>query len=199
MSGSSSYWRERYLNKETGWDIGKVSPPIREYIDQLKTKKIDILIPGAGNAYEAEYLFKNGFKNVFVLDIAAEPLRNFKKRVPEFPDKNLLQQDFFSIQGNYDLVLEQTFFSAIPPQKRPAYVSKMDEILKPGGKLAGVLFNMDFPFEGPPYGGKSSEYRQLFSPVFKIEKFEICYNSIPPRQGNELFFIFKKINEYDRQ
>ena len=36
------------------------------------------------NAYEAEYLFNQGFKNVFVMDISALPLRNFKERNPNF-------------------------------------------------------------------------------------------------------------------
>lgn len=45
------YWNERYQNSATGWDIGAVSTPLKEYIDQLDSKEIRILIPGCGNAY----------------------------------------------------------------------------------------------------------------------------------------------------
>jgi hypothetical protein len=44
-----NYWEERYLKNEIGWDIGAVSTPLKEYIDQLTNKACRILIPGAGN------------------------------------------------------------------------------------------------------------------------------------------------------
>ena len=50
------YWINRYKEERTGWDIGYPSTPLKEYIDQLQDKNLRILIPGAGNGYEAEYL-----------------------------------------------------------------------------------------------------------------------------------------------
>ena len=55
------YWTGKYLQQETGWDMGGVSPPLKTYADQLPSREMQILIPGAGNAYEAEYLFHQGF------------------------------------------------------------------------------------------------------------------------------------------
>ena len=77
---NQNFWENRYSENDTGWDLGYISLPLKEYIDQLKDKSIKILIPGCGNSYEAEYLFKNGFSNVFVVDYAKQPLENFKKR-----------------------------------------------------------------------------------------------------------------------
>lgn len=54
-----TYWTTRYKEKKTGWDIGYPSTPIKAYADQLTDKQLKILIPGAGNAYEAEYFFLN--------------------------------------------------------------------------------------------------------------------------------------------
>jgi len=71
------YWQTRYLDGQTGWDLGSVSPPLKAYFDQLKTQDISILIPGGGHAYEAEYLFRKGFKNVFIADVAEAPLAAF--------------------------------------------------------------------------------------------------------------------------
>jgi hypothetical protein len=61
-----------------------VSTPLKTYIEQLDNKDLKILIPGAGNSYEAEFLFRLGFKNVFVLDFAEAPLQNIKKRHSRF-------------------------------------------------------------------------------------------------------------------
>jgi len=55
----NKYWTNRYNSDKTGWDLGEPSQPLTQYIDQIKNKEIKILIPGAGNAYEAEYLFVN--------------------------------------------------------------------------------------------------------------------------------------------
>lgn len=187
------YWTNRYQNQQTGWNIGSVSTPIKEYVDQLEDKSVKILIPGAGNAYEAEYLFQQGFNQVHVLDIAQPPLNNLLERVPDFPEKQLIQEDFFSHQGQYDLILEQTFFCSFLPTKenRMAYAKKIHELLKPKGKLVGLWFEIPMR-DKRPFGGTKEEYLTYFEPYFQVQTFEQCYNSIKPREGNELFGIFRK-------
>ncbi len=192
MRPDKDYWEARYNSNSTGWDIGKISPPLKNYIDQLEDKEQRILIPGAGNAYEAEYLFRTGFKNIYILDFASLPLQNLKRRVPDFPAENLIRQDFFEHTAKYDLILEQTFFCSLPVSYRKEYSQKVYSLLKKDGKVAGVLFEREFPFEGPPFGGSREKYLEYFEPLFSIKIMETCYNSIPARQGNELFFIFKK-------
>lgn len=190
---SSTYWNNRYLNDDFGWDLGSISPPIKSYIGKLTDKSVKILIPGAGNAYEAEYLFNNGFTNTFVLDFALEPLTNIKKRNPLFPENHLLQQDFFLHQASYDLIIEQTFFCAINPLLRKDYVSHMHQLLKPNGKLVGLLFDDILNTDKPPFGGTKKEYETLFSDKFNITILETAHNSVKPRLGRELFFVFEKI------
>lgn len=188
----SNYWQHRYQRNQTGWDAGDVTTPLKEYFDQLQNKEIRILIPGCGNAYEAEYLYKQGFKQVYLVDIAEAPLQNFAQRMPNFPKEQLLQQDFFSLPGEYDLIVEQTFFCALDPSYREHYARKCKALLKPGGKLMGLLFETKFAHDGPPFGGDREEYRKYFEPYFNFLHFETAYNSIPPRQGRELFMLLQK-------
>jgi len=185
-------WDQMYKKGQIGWDIGYVSTPLKEYCDQLTNKSIKILIPGAGNAYEAEYLYKNGFTNVFILDYSTESIRSFRKRYPEFPSTHLIHEDFFEHQGKYDLIIEQTFFSSIAPGERNAYSVKIHELLKPNGKLVGLLFTHEFDFQGPPFGGNENLYKDIFSPLLDIIIMEIAHNSIKPRRERELFFIMQK-------
>ena len=189
---NSNYWNLRYKNQDTGWDIGKASIPIIEYINQLKDKSIKILIPGCGFAYEAEYLYNNGFKNVIIIDFSNIALQEFKNRVPNFPKSHLIQDDFFKHNQLYDLVIEQTFFCALHPSLREKYVQHCHELLKPKGKLVGLLFNDKMNDDKPPFGGSEKEYIQLFSKYFKINIIKNCYNSIKPREGRELFIKFEK-------
>lgn len=191
MELNKTFWEERYKNHQTAWDIGTVSEPLKAYIDSLEQTSISILIPGAGNSYEAEYLYHKGFKNVDVIDIAEQPLKNFQNRVLAFPKENLFQTDFFEWNKKYDLILEQTFFCALNPVLRPAYAKKTNQLLNPNGKLVGVLFDFPLTEAGPPFGGSQEEYQNYFEPYFKIKKLETCYNSILPRAGKELFIIFE--------
>lgn len=191
MQLNESYWTKRYMDRETGWDIGYAVPTIVEFMKQFPDKSIKILIPGCGNAYEAKQLWQMGFRNIFLLDYALLPLQKFQSELPEFPVAQLLHLDFFSLQDQFDLVLEQTFFCALDPNLREKYVQHMHQIIRPNGHLAGLLFDDPLFSDHPPYGGNKALYQKLFEPKFKIKKMETAYNSIPARQGRELFFILQ--------
>lgn len=189
---NSAYWNVRYQDKTTPWDLEIVSPPLKVYIDQLEDRQLRILIPGAGNAHEAEYARKAGFEQVFVLDWAALAIENFRKRCPDFPQEHLVTGDFFQHEGVYDLILEQTFFCALPPAMRADYVQKTADLLAPGGKLVGLMFDFPLVPEGPPFGGSADTYADLFSAKFSIMVLEQSNNSAPSRFQKELFVIMKK-------
>lgn len=187
-----NYWDNRWKSGETGWDIGFASNPICEYMRQYKNKTAKILIPGCGNAWEAEFLVSHGFTNIHLLDIspvACEALRNRFKNCEQI---NIHCGNFFKWDEPFDLMLEQTFFCALDPKDRKLYAEQAYHLLKAGGKLAGLLFASEFDKEGPPFGGTAIEYKKLFDPLFNIRIMENCYNSIEPRKGNELFFILEK-------
>tara|TARA_B100001059_G_scaffold74018_1_gene71463 strand:- start:273 stop:854 length:582 start_codon:yes stop_codon:yes gene_type:complete len=193
MDLNKNFWDLRYQNNETGWDIGYISTPLKKYIDQLTDKNIKILIPGGGNSYEAEYLHNLDFKNVFVLDISPTALTNLKNRVPDFPKNHLINIDFFKLNNSFDLILEQTFFCALTPKLRDNYVLKMNQLLRPNGKLVGLLFNIPLNKDRPPFGGTKKEYLSYFKTYFKIEIMELSYNSISERTNIELFIkLIKK-------
>lgn len=186
----AAFWQSRYTEGSTGWDIGYPSPPLKKHIDALPDRTIKVLIPGCGNAYEAGYMYEQGFSNVYIIDIAPAPIEQFKAKFPGFPADHILLGDFFQLNQSFDLVLEQTFFCALDPSMREDYVKKMAEIIKPSGKLAGLLFSVEFEKQGPPFGGSKQEYLELFNKHFNINKLEDETNSIPPRAGNEVFIEF---------
>ena len=190
-STDSQYWSDRYLNNETEWDMHQVSPPLKSYIDTLKNKDLKILIPGCGNAYEAEYLLESGFNQVTIIDFSSVVTKKLKEK---YKGKSIqvVNENFFDHKGQYDLILEQTFFCALQPSLRENYVKHCYELLKDSGKIAGVFFNKKFATVEPPFIASDDEYKKLFQLLFKFLKFEPCTNSIAPRMGNELFFEFEK-------
>lgn len=193
LSLNEQYWTSRYNQNLIGWDVGQVTFPIKQFLDQIDNKDLKVLIPGAGNAYEAAYAFESGFKNLHILDISKVPLNNFLEKYSDFPKDQVHHENFFDHQGKYDLILEQTFFCALPIILRQDYADKMHDLLEVNGQLAGVLFNRGFGNDSPPFGGSIAEYRTYFSDLFDIKTMESCYNSIPPRLGSEIFIrLIKK-------
>lgn len=192
----AAYWRQRYATGRDGWDAGAPTPPLRTYFDQLDpAAQPRILVPGAGRAYEAEYLHRAGFGQVYVADFAPEALGALAARVPDFPAAHLLLADFFALPNDppYDFIVEQTFFCALNPALRPAYARQCAALLRPGGTLVGLLFDTEFTSATePPFGGTRGEYRVYFAPYFTFRHFETAINSLRSRQERELFICLKK-------
>jgi transcriptional antiterminator Rof (Rho-off) len=196
MELDRTYWEERYSKAETGWDIGGPSTPLKEYIDQLVDKDLRILIPGGGRSWEAEYAHRRGFRQVFIIDLTNAPFDDLLSRCPDFPKAHLIMGDFFAHEGQYDRILEQTFFCALDPALRHRYVAHMEQLLAPGGKLVGVLFNDTLNADRPPFGGSKADYEPLFRRHFEQFTLEPCHNSIIPRAGRELWLCAMKQATY---
>ena len=192
MEFNKEFWDERYSKAEIAWDAGIITTPLKEYIDQLTDKSIKILIPGCGNAHEAHYLHDKGFTNVYIIDIADKPLHDFLMKRPAFHKKHLLLGDFFDLKGEFDLIIEQTFFCSMMPEKRHEYARCTNDLLKTGGKLVGLLFQIPLNSDHPPFGGTKEDYIRYFEPYFEFNTFEEAYNSIKPRRGSELFINLSK-------
>ncbi|MCT1529736.1 TPMT family class I SAM-dependent methyltransferase [Sphingobacterium daejeonense] len=192
-----NFWNQRWKNQQTGWDIGYASTPIVTFMEKYPNKDARILIPGCGNAYEAAYLLENGFTNLTLIDIAPIAIQNVKEKFKNNPHINIVHGDFFEHKGEYDLLIEQTFFCALEPKLRSEYVKQASSLLADGGEIMGLLFGKEFESQGPPFGGSITEYRLLFDKLFVIEKMELCYNSIAPREGSELFIKLRRNNRND--
>lgn len=182
------FWDLHWQTGQTGWDIGYPSPAIIDFVDKNINKSSSILIPGCGNAYEAEYLAKNDFQDITLIDISKTAVNNLKAKFKHYPNVKIIHSNFFQHNGQYDYIIEQTFFCALNPKLRNEYAKQMSKLLKSNGNLFGLLFKIEFEKEGPPFGGNESEYRMTFEPYFNILSMEDCKSSIPKRIGNELFF-----------
>jgi methyl halide transferase len=190
------YWNNQYQANATGWDLGQVAPPIKAYIDTIQNKDTKILIPGCGNAYEAEYLNQQGFNDITIIDIAPLLVKKLKQNFEKNKNIKVILGNFFEHEGQYDCIIEQTFFCALTPSLRQKYVWKMHQLLANNGKLVGLLFNRNFE-SSPPFGGSQLEYEQLFREAFIFHKFSIAKNSILPRAKSELFIEFQKNTEVE--
>ena len=195
MALDKAYWENRYTSEQIGWNIGYPSTPIQTYIDQLEDKTLKILIPGAGNSYEAEYLWNLGFENIFVLDFARQPLENLKYRISTFPESQLLNIDFFELNDSFDLILEQTFFCALSPNLRKSYVDKMHQLLNPKGRHGQKdVFLIKFIDYFNNKNNNDETVIKKYNQLIKIYKNTKCFTI----QVKLAFFSIKLTNEVTR-
>ena len=191
---SAKYWEQRYVDKNTGWDVGDVVPQwktfFKDFIESDKGKRI--LVPGAGLGHEVEYLHRSGFLDVHILDWSKSAIDSFQQRLPSFPSSHCHVGDFFQHKGQYDVIVEQTFFCAIDPTLREQYAKAIDNLLGEKGQWAAMLFNTQFDGDGPPFGGSIDEYIDLFQGIFKELVIDEEPASLDPRRGREVFVIGRK-------
>ncbi|MEC5157323.1 methyltransferase domain-containing protein [Chryseobacterium sp. MP_3.2] len=189
----ANYWERKWQNSETGWDLGQSCPAMEAYIEHYQNPEAKILIPGCGNAYEADFLWNLGYRNITVLDFAPKAVDYLLEKFNGKEGIEVICENFFDHSGSYDLILEQTFFCALPPLMRNNYAHKMHDLLHQKGRLVGVLFNRNFEQNGPPFGGSISEYELIFKNYFQIIKLEKCETSLPARQETEAFINLRKL------
>ncbi|MFN8438664.1 MAG: methyltransferase domain-containing protein [Cytophagales bacterium] len=182
-----SYWDSQWKTKQTAWDLKGVSPAISNFLNTYSDKSASVLIPGCGSAHEAELMLSLGFSNITLIDISPSLTHDLSIKFKENKEIKIICDDFFKHYGKYDLIIEQTFFCALPPSKRLHYSFKMHQLLNDSGILVGLWFNRSFP-QGPPFGGEKSEYEALFKQLFCfLSELEVTEYSAEPRKGTELW------------
>lgn len=188
---NKEYWKQRYRSGNTQWDIGKPSPQLIQLAKKYASESDRILIPGAGRGHEYVKLKDIGFQNVYLCDWANEAFDALRGH-PMTNDSDLMVCDFFELSGNFDLILEMTFFCALEPSLRKAYVRKCYDLLNDDGLLCGLWFDRDFNQDGPPFGGSREEYTNLLFDQFDILKMETASLSIAPRANKEVMIVCQR-------
>jgi SAM-dependent methyltransferase len=185
------FWNQRYIDKNTGWDLGQVAPPFVHLVEARKLAPYSsILIPGAGRSWEAAYLSRHGF-DVTCVDFAPEAIAEARELAKnEGARVRFLEEDLFDLTpektgGVFDYILEQTCFCAIDPDRRPDYVKMAVRMIRPGGEMVG-LFYVHGREGGPPWTTTAEEVRALFRDHFDFLEFAITDLSVESRKGEEI-------------
>ena len=87
--------------------------------------------------------------------------------------------DFFSLEtgviGNVDGFFDRAALVAMPPSKRPAYVSQLTRLLP--AQASGLLVTMDYnprEMDGPPFAVSAGEVESLFAGDYLVEQLQVA-------------------------
>ncbi len=192
----ASAWEGLYARGEDRWDIGGPSPPL---VAVLARGEIGppgrALVPGCGRGHDARMLAARGFEVVGV-DFAPRAVREARREAAAAGVRGVRfeRRDLFRLPRSYDGgFFEQTCFCAIDPARRDEYARAVHRVLRPGGLLLGLFFDIRTE-EGPPFGTTPAEIRHRFvaSGLFRLEKARVPAESVAPRQGREWLAFLRK-------
>jgi SAM-dependent methyltransferase len=190
------HWDEMYQKGEVFWDRGGPSPPMKQYLERQAVRG-RALVPGCGRGHEVALAVAHGL-DATGLDIAPTGVAEARAQYPHLAER-FVAGNFFDppaeLRGAYDVVLEHTCMSALPPVMRADYRRGIDLTLRRGGLLIGVWFTdpkLDPGEEGPPYPFSVAELTALFA-----DSYEIVYDYVPDvafggREGQERVRVLRR-------
>ena len=183
------FWEERYARREDGWDLGRPSPPLVDFVEATPPPRGRVAVPGCGRGHDARFLARHGY-DVTGFDFspaavtAAEKIAKLEK-----VDVTFEQRDIFGLAADsthaFDGVWEYTCYCAIDPRRRDAYVETLARIVRPGGWLLACFFPLRSVTAGPPFPVSRAEVTRRLARHFRIARAFAPVRSARGRQGRE--------------
>jgi SAM-dependent methyltransferase len=190
-------WEETYRRGEIFWDKGAPSPPMKQYLERHPVRG-RALVPGCGHGHEVLLAVEHGL-DATGLDIAPTGVAEARALYPHLADR-FVTGDFFAppteMHGAFDVVLEHTCMSGLPPSLRPSYRRGVELTLRPGGLLIGVWFinpNLDPGDEGPPFPFHVRDLTALFAKGFEVVADYVPDVGFPSRVGRERVRVLRRL------
>jgi SAM-dependent methyltransferase len=193
---SPNFWEQRYQEGATRWDIGQPAPAFVKFLNSPGApRRGRVAVLGCGRGYEALLFASRGFE-VVGFDFAPSAIAAATRLARDAGiSAQFLQRDIFDLfdefAGYFDFVVEHTCFCAISQENRLEYVRLVNSILSPGGELIGLFFTHSRA-GGPPFGVTPAEIDKYFTGYFHIVSLEPAADSVPARQGEEHFALFRR-------
>ena len=191
------FWQERYDSGETPWDLGGPAPFFRHWLANCPLeyyKPGTMAVPGCGRGHDAALFAAAGFETTG-FDYAPGAVAAAQALYGDTIQGNALkwvQADWFHLDslynGHFDYILEHTCFCAINPKRRVQYVSVAHRLLKPGGKLLGIFWDIEDP-EGPPFGVSIAALPSYFESAFEILSVEPIAPALRCRENGMEYFV----------
>ena len=189
-SSKPDFWDTRYRGGVTPWDASGVPPQLMKWLQTESPGRV--LIPGCGSGYEVRAFFEHQF-DVVAIEFSDAAIEAARRELGALGDL-VKKADFFSFStASFDLVYERAFLCALPRSMWRQWATRVAELVRPGGALAG-FFYLDDNERGPPFGISCTALRELLDPAFELEE-ELAIpaeQSIPVFKGKEVWQAWKR-------
>ena len=186
-----AFWDTRFRNKRTPWDAAATPPELERYLAQ-ESGGGRVLIPGCGSAYEVRTFSEKSYE-VAAIDFSVAAVERAGEILGALRDAVILG-DFFSYDFGgkpFDIIYERAFLASLPRAMWPDYAHRVDELLRPGGRLIG-FFVYGEQQGGPPFCLKAGELFGLLSDKFERTAEAVVTASVPVFKGKERWEVWTR-------
>ena len=191
-------WDEKYQKGEVPWDKGAPAPAMKQYLERHAVRG-RALVPGCGRGHEVALAVEHGL-DATGLDIAPTAVAEARALYPHLAERFVTGSLFDppeELRGaNYDVVLEHTCMSALPPTLRADYRRGIELTLRRGGLLIGVWFinpALDPGNEGPPFPFSVADLTALFAEGYEIVEDYVPDVAFNGREGRERVRVLRRV------
>ncbi len=197
------HWENIYLTKdidEVSW-YQEIPYESIELIKKFSTTNSDTIIDiGCGKGFLADNLLKLNYKNITLVDISLNALKEVKERLNN-KSLNFIETDILNLklEQTFDIWHDRAVFHFITNKKRvEKYISLCNEYIAEGGKLIIGTFAEDGPLKcsGLEIKRYSTEnLKDLFKENFEfIEGFKKLHCTPFDTQQSFTFCVFRKVS-----
>lgn len=184
------FWDLRYAASFSPWDAGKVPAQLRAFV--ASRPPASVLVPGCGSGWDVRCFAEGGW-HVLGIDFSTEALAAARPVLG--PHANRIRQaDFFAPipEAPFDVIYERAFLCALPRSFWTRWATRMAELVKAGGHLAG-FFYLDEGERGPPFPLHSqAELDGLLAADFDRVQDAPVPDSIPVFEGKERWQVWRR-------
>jgi SAM-dependent methyltransferase len=184
------FWDERFERQFTPWDRGGAPAALRDFVSRTPGP-LSVLAPGCGSAWELALMLEAGW-DATAIDFSPVAVARAQQLAGQWASR-ILQADFFDYvpPRPLDLVYEQAFLCALPRERWGEVARRWEQLLPPGGLLAGYFFFDDTP-KGPPFGIARARLEELLAPGFDCIVDDAVTDSIPVFAGRERWMVWRR-------
>ena len=185
-----SFWDERFEKRFIPWDRGGVAQDLRRFVADA-ARPMTALTPGCGSAYELVLMCEAGW-DATAIDFSPVAVARARALAGAWAGR-VVEADFFTYQPPrpLDVVIEQAFLCALPRARRPDVARRWEQLLGPGGLLAGYFYFDDAP-KGPPFGIARDQLEALLAPGFECVVDQTVEDSMPVFAGKERWMVWRR-------
>lgn len=162
-------WSERYRAGTIPWDLGRAHPELVERLPGLGPPGT-ALVPGAGRGHDVSALASAGWE-VTAIDFAPAVADDLGAAVGTQGRVVIGDVFAFAPPEPVDLLFDHTFFCTLPPDDRTGFGSWAAEVVRPGGRVASVVFPIDRSETeaAPPYPMTVADLTAALGPAFALD------------------------------
>ena len=190
MHQGLTLWHERWAQGRIGFHRSEINDHLLRHADTLPKGSPRVLVPLCGKSIDMHWLVSQG-ASVNGVELVQAAIDDFWAEADVVPQQtqngaltqtahgelSILQADIFAVTpehlGLVDAVYDRAALIAIPPGEQSRYARHILSLVRPGGVILLLTYDMPLPPEqGPPFSVHPDRVPELYSEATEVSLLE---------------------------